>query len=185
VNDWDLAGSLFYGTARKPILSVVDMGTALQPYYVEQRSVGLEAQYTGDATLLKWESLRGKQNGKDFFAAVAGLEYTLYGVLDQVWDLGLIAEAQYDERPQVAAERFYVAGLRLTLNDAKDSSLLVLTSQDEAKDQSLISFDASQRINSWSSIDVGAKFFDAKTPSSVFGFLDDDDTISVKLNMFF
>ncbi|MDA9989762.1 hypothetical protein N9E48_03000 [Paracoccaceae bacterium] len=185
VNDWDLAGSLFYGTARKPILSVVDMGTALQPYYAEQRSVGLEAQYTGDATLLKWESLHGKQDGKDFFAAVAGLEYTLYGVLDQVWDLGLIAEAQYDERPQVAAERFYVAGLRLTLNDAKDSSLLLLTSQDEAKDQSLISFDASQRINSWSSIDVGAKFFDAKTPSSVFGFLDDDDTISVKLNMFF
>jgi hypothetical protein len=62
---------------------------------------------------------------------------------------------------------------------------LLLTSQDEAKDQSFISFDASQRINSWSSIDVGAKFFDAKTPSSVFGFLDDDDTISVKLNMFF
>jgi hypothetical protein len=185
VDDWDLAGSLFYGTARTPILSVVDMGTALEPYYAEQRSIGLEAQYTGDATLLKWESLHGKQDGKDFFAAVAGLENTLHGVLDQVWDLGLIAEAQYDGRPQAAAERFYVAGLRLTLNDAKDTSLLLLTSQDEAKDQSLISFDASRRLNSWSSINFGAKFFDAKTTTSVFGFLDDDDTISVKLNMFF
>ena len=185
VDDWDLAGSLFYGTARTPIMSVVDAGKALEPYYPEQRSVGLEVQYTGDATLLKWESLHGKQDSKDFFAAVAGLEYTLYGVLDQVWDLGLIAEAQYDERTQAAAKRFYVGGLRLTLNDAEDTTLLLLTSQDEAKDQSLISFEASRRLNSWSSIDVGAKFFDAKTPTSVFGVLNDDDAISVKLNMFF
>jgi hypothetical protein len=87
IDDWDLAGSLFYGTSRNPILSVVDMGTALEPYYPEQRSVGFEAQYTGDTTLLKWERLQGKQDGKDFSASVAGLEYTLYGVMDQVWDL--------------------------------------------------------------------------------------------------
>ena len=41
------------------------MGTALEPYYPEQRSVGLEAQYAGDTTLLKWERLQGKQDGKD------------------------------------------------------------------------------------------------------------------------
>lgn len=185
VDDWDLAGSLFYGTVRNPILSVVDIGTALEPYYPKQKSLGLEAQYTGDATLLKWESLHGSQDNKNFFAAVAGLEYTLYGLLDQVWDLGLLVEAQHDERPQAAAKRIYVAGLRLTLNDAKDTSLLFLTSQDEDWDQSLISFEASRRLNSWSSIDVGAKFFDAKTPTSAFGSLDDDDTISIKLNMFF
>jgi hypothetical protein len=161
------------------------MGTALEPYYPEQRSVGLEAQYAGDTTLLKWERLQGKQDGKGSSASVAGLEYTLYGVMDQVWDLGLIAEAQYDERLQAVAERFNVIGLRFTLNDAEDTSLLLLTSEDEARDQSLISFKASRRLNSWSSIDVGAKFFDAKTPTSVFGVLDDDVTISVKLNMFF
>jgi len=182
--DWDLAGSLFFGTARTLIMSVVDMGTALEPYFTEQRSIGLEAQYTGDATLLNWESLHGKQNDKTFSAAVTGLEYTLYGVLDQVWDLGLIAEAQYDERPQAAAERFYVAGVRLTLNDVNDTSMLALATQDDAKDQSLISFEASRRLNSWSSIELGAKFFDARTPTPVFGFLKDDDTISLKLNMF-
>jgi hypothetical protein len=185
VDEWDLAGSLFYGTARNPILSVVDVGTALEPYYPKQQSLGLEAQYTGDATLLKWESLHGQQDEKSLFAAVAGLEYTLYGLLDQVWDLGMIAEAQHDERPQAAAKRIYVAGLRLTLNDSKDTSLLLLTSQDEDWDQSLISFEASRRINSWSSIELGAKFFDAQTPASAFGALDDDDTISIKLNTFF
>jgi hypothetical protein len=185
VDDWDLAGSLFYGTARNPILSVVDVGTALEPYYPKQQSLGLEAQYTGDATLLKWESLHGQQDKKTLFAAVAGLEYTVYGLLDQVWDLGMLAEAQHDERPQAAAKRIYVAGLRLTLNDAKDTSLLLLTSQDEDWDQSLISFEASRRINSWSSIELGAKFFDAQTTNSAFGALDDDDTISIKLNTFF
>lgn len=185
VDEWDLAGSLFYGTARNPILSVVDVGTALEPYYPKQQSLGLEAQYTGDATLLKWESLHGQQDEKSLFAAVAGLEYTIYGLLDQVWDLGMLAEAQHDERPQAAAKRIYVAGLRLTLNDSKDTSLLLLTSQDEDWDQSLISFEASRRINSWSSIELGAKFFDAQTAASAFGALDDDDNISIKLNTFF
>ena len=31
LGDWDLAGSLFYGTARSPTSTVVDSGTALQP----------------------------------------------------------------------------------------------------------------------------------------------------------
>jgi hypothetical protein len=78
--EWDLAGSVFYGTARDPILSVASDGGALKPYYALQKSIGLEAQYTGDVTLLKWESLHGTQTGllgtHDFAAAVAGIEYT-------------------------------------------------------------------------------------------------------------
>lgn len=185
IDDLDLAGSLFYGTARTPIMSLEDMGTALEPYYPEQRSLGLEVQYTGDATLLKWESLHGNQDGQNFSATVGGLEHTRYGIFDKVWDLGLIAEAQYDDRPQAAADQFYVAGLRLTLNDTNDTNLLLLMSQDEAGDQSLISFEASRRLNSWSSLDIGAKFFDSKNPSKIFESLDDDDLISIKLNMFF
>ncbi len=185
IDDLDLAGSFFHGTARTPILSLEDMGTALEPYYPEQRSFGLEVQYTGDATLLKWESLHGKQDGRKFSASVGGLEYTHYSVFDKVWDLGLIAEAQYDDRPQAAADQFYVAGLRLTFNDTQDTNLLLLISQDEAREQSLISFEASRRLNSWSSLDLGAKFFESKSSSSMFDSFDDDDVISIKLNMFF
>ena len=78
--DWDLAGSVFYGTARDPILSVNSNGSALNPHYALQKSIGFEAQYTGDVTLLKWESLHGTQSSligaHDFAAAVAGIEYT-------------------------------------------------------------------------------------------------------------
>ena len=185
LGDWDLAGSLFYGTARSPTSTVVDSGTTLQPLYPEQKSFGLEAQYTGDTTLLKWESSIGHQSSDGFSAVVTGLEYTMYGVFDRVWDLGFIAEEQYDDRPQAAAERFHVGGIRLTLNDAKDTSILFLTSRDHNNDQSSISFEASRRLNSWSSLEIGAQYFDAKTPGSAFGLLDDDDTISIRFNTFF
>ena len=185
VGDWDLAGSLFYGTARAPTTTVVDSGTALQPFYPRQKSFGFEAQYTGDATLLKWESSVGQQANRDFTAIVAGLEYTLYGLLGNVWDLGVIAEEQYDDRPQAAAQKFHVGGLRLTFNDTKDSSILILASQDHANEQSSLSFEASRRLNSWSSLEIGAQFFDARNPNSVFSTLDDDDTISIRLNTFF
>ena len=62
--DWDLAGSVFYGTARDPILSISSDGSALNPYYALQKSIGFEAQYTGNVTLFKWESLHGTQRIK-------------------------------------------------------------------------------------------------------------------------
>ena len=113
------------------------------------------------------------------------MEYTLYGLLGNVWDLGVIAEQQYDDRPQAAAQKFHVGGLRLTFNDTKDSSILILASQDHANEQSSLSFEASRRLNSWSSLEIGAQFFDARNPNSVFSTLDDDDTISIRLNTFF
>ena len=101
--DWDLAGSFFYGTARDPILSLSSDGSALNPYYVLQKSIGFEAQYTGNVTLLKWESLHGTQSSligvHDFAAAVMGIEYTYYGPFETIWDIGLIGEIQHDDCP--------------------------------------------------------------------------------------
>ena len=107
--EWDLAGSVFYGTARDPILSVASDGSALTPYYALQKSIGLEVQYTGDVTLLKWENLHGTQSSlmgaHDFAAAVAGIEYTYYRPLETIWDIGWIGEVHHDERPQAAANK--------------------------------------------------------------------------------
>ncbi|MGB1512755.1 MAG: hypothetical protein ACPG9A_11780, partial [Paracoccaceae bacterium] len=69
--DWDLAVSAFKGTAREPHID----SSALNATYMLQETVGFEAQFTGDPTLLKWESLHGTQSGTGFDAAVAGLEY--------------------------------------------------------------------------------------------------------------
>ena len=187
--DWDLAGSLFYGTARDPIISVASGGRALSPYYALQKSIGLEAQFTGDATLLKWESLHGTQSsfqdGHDFAAAVAGIEYTYYGAFETIWDIGLIGEIQHDDRPQSAANQFGVAGVRLVFNDIADSNILFLASADRKADQSLVSLEASQRINEFVSIKLSSQFYNARTPTSPFGQLSDDDAVTLTLNMFF
>ena len=187
--NWDLAGSIFYGTARDPILSVTNGGTALNPYYALQKSIGLEAQYTGDTTLLKWESLHGTQSSligaHNFVAAVAGIEYTYYGPFETMWDIGLIGEIQHDDRPQAAANQFGVAGVRLVFNDIADSNILFLLSVDRKADQSFVSLEASQRINDVTSVKLTSQFYNASTATSAFGQLSDDDAVTLTLNMFF
>ena len=187
--EWDLAGSVFYGTARDPILSVASDGGALKPYYALQKSIGLEAQYTGDVTLLKWESLHGTQTGllgtHDFAAAVAGIEYTYYGPFETMWDISLIGEIQHDDRPQAAANQFGVAGVRLVFNDIADSNILFLASADRKTDQSFISLEASRRINDAISVKLNSQFYNARTPTYAFGQLSDDDAVILTVNIFF
>ncbi|MDB2700447.1 hypothetical protein N9Z35_02860 [Alphaproteobacteria bacterium] len=187
--DWDLAGSVFYGTARDPILSVAIGSSALNPYYALQKSIGLEAQYTGDVTLLKWESLHGTQSSligaHDFTAAVAGIEYTYYRPFETMWDIGLIGEIQHDDRPQAAANQFGVVGVRLVFNDIADSNILFLVSADRKADQSFVSLEVSQRINDVTSVKLTSQFYNARTATSAFGQLSDDDAVTLTLNMFF
>ena len=187
--DWDLAGSVFYGTARDPILTVAVGGKALNPYYALQKSIGLEAQYTGDATLLKWESLHGTQSSligtHNFSAAVAGIEYTYYRSFETKLDIGLIGEVQHDDRPQAAANQFGVAGVRLVFNDIADSNILFLLSADSKMDQSIVSLEASQRINDVTSVKLTSQFYNARTATSAYGQLSDDDAVTLTLNMFF
>ena len=189
VGDWDLAGSVFYGTARDPILSVASGGRALNPYYALQKSIGLEAQYTGDVTLLKWESLHGTQSSligaHDFAAAVAGIEYTYYRPFETMWDIGLIGEIQHDDRPQAAANQFGVVGVRLVFNDIADSNILFLVSADRKADQSFVSLEVSRRINDVTSVKLTSQFYNARTATSAFGQLSDDDAVTLTLNMFF
>jgi hypothetical protein len=189
VGDWDLAGSVFYGTARDPIFFVDIGGRALNPYYALQKSIGLEVQYTGDETLLKWESLHGTQSSligaHNFIAAVAGFEYTYYGTFETMWDIGLIGEIQHDDRPQAAANQFGVAGLRLIFNDIADSNILFLASVDRKADQSFVSLEASRRINDVTSVKLTSQFYNARTATSTFGQLSDDDAVTLTLNMFF
>ena len=189
VGDWDLAGSVFYGTARDPILTLAVGRKALNPYYALQKSIGLEAQYTGDVTLLKWESLHGTQSSligtHNFSAAVAGIEYTYYRSFETKLDIGLIGEIQHDDRPQAAANQFGVAGVRLVFNDIADSNILFLLSADSKMDQSIVSLEASQRINDVTSVKLTSQFYNARTATSAYGQLSDDDAVTLTLNMFF
>ena len=76
-------------------------------------------------------------------------------------------------------------GVRLTLNDTQDTSLLMLYSSDREHDQTLTSLEASRRLTDAVSLVVNASFFNARTPSSSFGMLSDDDQLSAQLKWFF
>ena len=103
-----------------------------------------------------------------------GIEYSFYGIVDDLWDLGIIAEIQHDDRPQAAADQFLVGGLRLILNDVDDTTLLLLVSADKEAVQSLVSLEASKRLNSWSSIELSS----SRTATNAYGLLSDDDSLS-------
>ena len=72
-------------------------GRSLRPYYERITQVGVEVQYTSDATLWKGEGIYrwGQRNAafveEDFLALTGGLEHTLYSVFETNADLGLIA----------------------------------------------------------------------------------------------
>jgi len=49
----------------------------------------------------------------------------------------------------------------------------------------LIAFEASRRLNDWSSLELRSQFYDAKKSGLAFSGIADDDVISLTINMFF
>jgi hypothetical protein len=97
----------------------------------------------------------------------------------------LIGEIQHDDRPQAAANQFGVAGVRLVFNDIADSNILFLASADREVDQSVVSLEVSRRINDITNVKLTSRFYNARTASTAFGQLSDDDSVTLKLNLFF
>ena len=115
LDQWDIGLSHFYGTGRDPRFRIrvlgdepVDTANALErlrlaPIYDLIHQSGLDLQYTGDAVLWKLEAIGRAGQGDYRAAAVAGFEYTFYGVLDSDADLGVLGEFHYDsyEAPEL------------------------------------------------------------------------------------
>ena len=128
---WDIGVSAFHGTSREPrLLPGLDSDGEwrLAPYYDVIGQVGLDVQYTRGAWLWKLEALGRRGHGSDFGAAVAGFEYTAFGIGGSGADLGLLAEYLYDGRGPGAPPTLYdddwFGGVRLALNDAAGTAIL-------------------------------------------------------------
>ncbi len=154
--DWDVGVSYFHGTGREPRLPVtVDTGGRLvrRPTYDLIDQVGLDVQSTIDAWLLKLEAISRWGNGDpQFFASVAGLEYTLYDVWETGADIGLLAEYLYDDRnanaPAVSTDHDVFVAIRLTANDADDTDFLIGGTIDRLSGAMGIGIEASTRLDS-------------------------------------
>ncbi|MEM7684214.1 MAG: hypothetical protein AAF293_05280 [Pseudomonadota bacterium] len=190
--DIDLGVSGFHGLGRDP--AFVPSATGLQPFYEIINQVGIDAQYTWEATLFKFEGIwrEGQRNlafeEENFVAATGGFEHTLFGVADTNADLGIIAEYAWDSRGNDSLSAFQddlIGGFRLALNDEEDTTLL-LTGSIDTNDASMTTrLEAETRIGeNWKLLAEGQGFFNSgsginKSP------LADDSFLRVKLKYFF
>ena len=184
LGDLDFGVNGFYGTAREPIISVDSDGRAT-PYYPEYRSFGVDLQYTGDNTLYKAEVAIGTQDAADTTAYVLGIENTLYSIGNSNWDLGIIVETQYDDRPQAISPRFDVGGLRLTANNANDTSALLLYYQDEARKQKSYVLQFSHRLRNGVTLEVEYTDFYSSDATLPFHGLRDDTSLKMGIGVYF
>ncbi|MBU1233912.1 MAG: hypothetical protein KKC77_13555, partial [Proteobacteria bacterium] len=128
----DIGLYYFNGTARDPVLlfSLDHAGAPiLFPYYEQIGQSGLDLQLVAGEWLFKGEALYRIGQSRSFAATTFGFEYTLPGLGNSMMDLGMIGEYVYDDRDNGWLPTIYdndlMAGLRLSVNDIDDSTILV------------------------------------------------------------
>lgn len=165
VSGWDIGLSQFYGTAREPrLLPGVDSAGApvLIPRYDLIHQTGLDLQLTAGSWLWKLEAIRRSGQGPTYSALTGGFEYTFTGAFGTAMDLGLIAEYLYDNRGANAPTPFQddvMMGLRLALNDAQSSELLIGVIDDRRSAARLFNLEASRRIGGHFKLSLEARAF--------------------------
>lgn len=192
IEQLDIALSYFAGTSREPVLQPAGLqgGTAgLIPYYRQLRQTGLELQYIVDSWIWKLEAVDQQYQHGSHQAAVAGFEYTSVGVFDSVFDLGWLAEYQYDSRGAQAstvAQRDLFVGWRLAFNDEAGSELLfgmVQDLQDGSSRNGVL--EASMRLDNNIRVRLDAWWFHTNDPTQLTWWYRQDDFIQVGFDYFF
>jgi hypothetical protein len=171
--DYDIGVAHFAGTSREPRLVTevsIDGGPRLRAHYDQLQQTSLDLQLTRGDWLAKLEAVhRDGVDGRSS-AAVAGLEYTLVGVAGAA-DLGLVAEAQYDNRDvpfAPFADNDVAVGGRFTFNDVQDTDVLAFTAIDIDTGSRFTSVEANRRIGATGEIRVEVR---------TLGHIDADDPL--------
>jgi len=193
IGDWDIGLSYFNGTSREPSFFAStdnDGNTVLFPRYEQIDQIGLDLQLTTERILWKLEAITRSGHGSRFFAAVGGLEYTLFGIFDSNADLGLLAEYLYDGRdeqgvPPTLADDDVFLGARLVLNDEPDTQGLIGAIIDRRTQATLFSLEAERRLgNAWK-IELEGRFLVNIPDDDLAAGIRDDDSITLRLTRFF
>lgn len=176
IDDWDFGVYYFDGISREPVLNFD--GSDLVPHYHTMQQIGVDVQLTKDAWLYKAEFIHRDTQSERFSAAVAGFEYTLFGLSGGNMDLGLLAEYLYDGRddglpPTIFQNDLFLA-TRLAFNDSQDSVVLAGIFQDLEESEMFFSVEASTRIGPSVRVEVEARFFNDNEDGATSSFIKDD-----------
>lgn len=211
IEDYDLGLSWFQGTSRDPLFQpggFVQVGpaptdvapTTLVPFYPLIKQAGLDAQATLDSWLWKLEAIYRSYDDivkdafeandlDDYTAATGGFEYTLYGIQETDWDLGLLTEYQYDSRDdsaQATGQNDAFFGGRLALNDAASSEILFGITQDlDDTETRGVLLEAETRLGESIKFNVDMFIFMSDEEENISYQFRQDDYIQATLNYYF
>ncbi|MEM1137239.1 MAG: hypothetical protein AAGI07_15480, partial [Bacteroidota bacterium] len=161
VGIFDFGISHFYGNGREPLFTFTQTGD-INAFYPIINQTGLELQITHSAFLWKLESIYRSADIQDFFALVAGLEYTFSNIDGNGLDIGLLGEYLYDERDELALtalQNDLFFGSRIAFNDINDTAILIGGIADLDNRSRIFSLEASRRVsNSWTA-EIEARIF--------------------------
>lgn len=190
----DVGLAYFHGTSRDPnlVFALKPDGTpSLRPFYPLIDQWSATGQYTTGPWLLKFEGLyrRGQPDltfrRNDYFATVAGFEYTIFSAFGTRGDLGLLAEFLYDQRGHRALTPFQkdlFLGLRWSNNDAQDLTVLAGVVQDlDNRATRALLVEASRRLSGQWKLEFEARFFSGLSSSDVMYDMRRDDYLQLKL----
>jgi hypothetical protein len=184
----ELGLSYFEGNNREPLLQPTAQGT-LQPQYLHMQQLGLDSLWLSGSWIWKLESIYRKTRQEDFVAATAGFEYTRVGLFGSNWDLGWIAEYQYDSRDQhapVPGQNDIFIGGRFVVNDAAGTEILLGIAQDMDNGSSQSGkLEASTRLGNSSRLSLDAWFFSARHSEDPLYLLRRDDFLQLSLDYYF
>lgn len=159
----DLGLSHFYGNGREPLFTFDNLGN-INAFYPVINQTGIDLQITHNAYLWKLESIYRSADAQDFFALVAGLEYTFSNINGNGLDIGLIAEYLYDDRDTLSLnglQNDLFFGSRIAFNDVKDTSILVGGITDLESSSTIFSIEASRRIGETWKAEIEARIFNS------------------------
>ena len=190
---FDVGVSAFDGTSREPFMQPESdaAGTlVLAPHYEQIRQLGVDAQATIDAWLLKLEAIRrtGARNRvgeeEDYSAFVVGGEYTFYSAFDSDVDLGLIGEWLHDGRGRNATDIFqddlFVA-LRLAFNDVDGTEVIAGIVEDMDYGSRFLAAELNRRLTDHWSLHLEATALLDVDPADIQYDLRNDSFVELRL----
>jgi len=170
IGELEIGLSHFSGTSREPRFEtevVIDplgfpTDLTLIPVYDQIDQTAIDAQYFIGDWALKLEAIHRRGQGDSYNAVTVGFEKTFVGILGGRSDLGIVMEYLYDDRGSAATvigEDDVAFGFRYSLNNASDTTALVVSLFDLDSPEYLTTFEASSRLGASWKIVVEASIF--------------------------
>lgn len=195
IGDWDIGLGHFSGTGREAALlpSSARPKPALAPFYPQIDQTSLDAQATTGAWLWKLEAIYNQNNFDDYYAWVAGFEYTRFGVAGSDSDLGWLFEYHYDQRgdrygdeliPTALQDDIYL-GLRWTGNDIPGTRLLLGVLIDFDTGSTFGNLEYSRRLGEQWTLGVEARILGNIDRDDLFYPIRQDDYIGIEFTRWY